>query len=413
MGRRRRAARSPSCGRRRAAGAPADRAFLAALSAVCAQALERARLHEAERAAADDGRFLLALTAALQAEPVPERLAARGVRLLVDRLGVARVGLVRILAEDEHGLATRVLYVAEAQRAGGASGAAVSADAYPPDMRRGARHAPWAVDDTRTDPRTARHHARAFAPSHTGAIAIVSRWHREAHAGDLYAVDDRPHAWTPRELALLQRAGERVWGAYDVARARVDAERARAAAEVARRRAEQERERATAASRAKTEFLATMSHELRTPLNAIQGYVQLLDLGLYGEVPDEQRDVLARIDRAQRHLLRLIDDVLDHARLSAARVAFAPSAVRLGALLGDVLPMVEPQLAARDLALDVRLPDDDADEGASLVAWADRERLVQILLNLLGNAAKFVTEGGQVTVAAAPARTQPTPSCSR
>jgi signal transduction histidine kinase len=169
---------------------------------------------------------------------------------------------------------------------------------------------------------------------------------------------------------------------------------------VARRRAEQERERATTASRAKTEFLATMSHELRTPLNAIQGYVQLLDLGLYGELQGEQRDVLARIDRAQRHLLRLIDDVLDHARLSAARVAFAPSAVGLDELLGDVLPMVEPQLAARDLALDVRLPDEG---GAPLTAWADRERLVQILLNLLGNAAKFATEGGRVTVAASPA----------
>jgi signal transduction histidine kinase len=91
--------------------------------------------------------------------------------------------------------------------------------------------------------------------------------------------------------------------------------------------------------------------------------------------------------------------VLDHARLSAARVAFAPSAVPVGELLADVVPMVELQLAARRLTLAVRVPD----AAEPLAVWADRERLVQILLNLLGNAAKFVSEGGQVTVAVAPA----------
>jgi signal transduction histidine kinase/DNA-binding NarL/FixJ family response regulator len=159
--------------------------------------------------------------------------------------------------------------------------------------------------------------------------------------------------------------------------------------QVARREAE-------AANLAKTQFLATMSHELRTPLNAIQGHVQLVELGIHGDVTAAQRDALERVQRAQRHLLGLIDDVLNYARLESGRVRFDPRAVTLGDVMRDVTAMVEPQLLAKRITFDIARA---VSPSASRVrAWADREKLVQVLLNLLSNAIKFTAEGGRVTI---------------
>ena len=166
---------------------------------------------------------------------------------------------------------------------------------------------------------------------------------------------------------------------------------ARAEAEDARRVAEAERARADAANAGKSQFLANMSHELRTPLNAIGGYTQLLELGLHGPVTDAQRGALARVQAAQRRLLSLINDVLNYAKLEGGRVAYDMAAVDVRDVVADVAPLVEPQLASRGLALDVRLPD------GPCTVWADREKLGQVLVNLLSNATKF-TAAGRVTV---------------
>jgi PAS domain S-box-containing protein len=149
------------------------------------------------------------------------------------------------------------------------------------------------------------------------------------------------------------------------------------------------------ANRAKSEFLATMSHELRTPLNAIGGYAELLDMGLHGPVTDAQRGALARVQAAQRHLLGLINDVLNYAKLEGGRVEYDVRVVDLADVVRDVAPLVEPQLAAKGLRFDVRLPD------APCVVWADREKLGQVLVNLLSNATKFTDPGGRVTVSVA------------
>jgi signal transduction histidine kinase len=156
---------------------------------------------------------------------------------------------------------------------------------------------------------------------------------------------------------------------------------------------------AEAANRAKSEFLANMSHELRTPLNAIQGYVQLIDLGIHGPVTGAQRESLARIDRAQRHLLGLVNDVLNFTRMGAGRVEYDVQAVDVADVVADVLPLVEPQLAQKQISLEVRLSTPGVrDVDPRVRVRADYEKLGQIFLNLLSNAIKFTPSGGRVVV---------------
>jgi signal transduction histidine kinase len=145
------------------------------------------------------------------------------------------------------------------------------------------------------------------------------------------------------------------------------------------------------ANHAKSNFLAVMSHELRTPLNAIGGYVQLLEMGVHGPISDPQREALGRIDRSQRHLLRLINDVLNLSRIEAGRVDYVVEPVSLAEVVNSVTPMIEPQIASKNLTLETEV-------NPATRARADREKLQQILLNLLTNAIKFTREGGNVRI---------------
>ena len=155
------------------------------------------------------------------------------------------------------------------------------------------------------------------------------------------------------------------------------------------------REDADHANRAKGEFLATMSHELRTPLNAIGGYTQLLEMGVHGPVTAGQVEALRRVQRSQRHLLSLINDVLNFAKLEAGRVTYEVEAVRVRDILSALEPLVAPQLAERSHRFER-----DARDG-TLTVTADAEKTQQILLNLLSNAIKFTPVGGSISVAAA------------
>lgn len=168
--------------------------------------------------------------------------------------------------------------------------------------------------------------------------------------------------------------------------------------------AEHLRAAAEEANQAKSTFLAVMSHELRTPLNAIAGYAEILEMGIHGPITDAQRETLGRIIRSQRHLLRLINDVLNLARIEAGRVDYAVEEVKVAEIVAGVTPMIEPQFASKGISFAVDVP-------RGLVVRADREKTEQILLNLLGNAVKFTPSGGRVVVDAAsraemPARVQ-------
>jgi PAS domain S-box-containing protein len=156
--------------------------------------------------------------------------------------------------------------------------------------------------------------------------------------------------------------------------------------------AERAREAADEANAAKSAFLATMSHELRTPLNAIGGYEQLMEMEIHGPITEAQREALAKIRRNQVHLLGLINDVLNFAKIEAGQVQYEIGDVPVNEALASLEALVEPQLRAKSLRYEFRAGDPE------VVVRADRERMEQIVLNLLTNAIKFTPEGGRVTL---------------
>src|SRR5581483_386045 len=152
-------------------------------------------------------------------------------------------------------------------------------------------------------------------------------------------------------------------------------------------------EQLEAASRHKSQFLANMSHELRTPLNAILGYAELIQDGIYGEVPEKIRDILTRVQVGGRHLLGLINDVLDLSKIEAGQLKLAVSDYSLREVVHTVFTAMEPLAAEKSLNLTIALPPEPP------TGRGDERRITQVLLNLVGNAIKF-TEASEVRIEA-------------
>ena len=152
------------------------------------------------------------------------------------------------------------------------------------------------------------------------------------------------------------------------------------------------RAEAELANKAKSEFLANMSHELRTPLNAIGGYTDLITTGVRGPISDIQRADLDRVKRNQVHLLSLINDILNFAKIEAGRVRMNFRDVSMNKALGELEALISPQLLEKQITYEYQCCDE------SYTAYVDPERLQQILLNLLSNAVKFTPAGGRISV---------------
>jgi signal transduction histidine kinase len=189
-------------------------------------------------------------------------------------------------------------------------------------------------------------------------------------------------AFTQADVALAQELAWRAATAVEHARLYEDALESKVVAEEA--------------NAIKASFLARMSHELRTPLNAIGGYVELLSLGLRGPVTDQQRNDLDRIKRSQHHLLSLINDVLNYAKVEAGRLKYEIRRIPLAETLAAVEALFASQFAERKLNFSVDLSD------PQLCVRADPERLQQILFNLVSNAIKFTSAGGSITIRVRP-----------
>jgi len=142
------------------------------------------------------------------------------------------------------------------------------------------------------------------------------------------------------------------------------------------------------ANRLKSEFLASMSHELRTPINALIGYASLMLDRIYGDLTPRQEEGLNRIQGAAQHLLALINDILDLAKIEAGRMPLHLDDVTLGDIINEISQQIEPLIKKKNLSYNVEMPSKD------LVLHTDRTKVKQILLNLLSNAVKFTHHGG-------------------
>jgi signal transduction histidine kinase len=220
---------------------------------------------------------------------------------------------------------------------------------------------------------------------------------RDVVIGVLYVRSRAPHQFGAEDQQLLSALADQA--ALAIEQARLYEATKRHAEELEQR--VEERTQALqaanlqleAASRHKSQFLANMSHELRTPLNAILGYAELILDEIYGEVPETIREVLVRVDKSGRHLLGLINDVLDISKIEAGELTLSLNDYSMKEVAQTVFTAVESLAAEKKLALEVTVSP-DLPRG-----WGDERRIAQVLLNLVGNAIKF-TEVGEVRIQA-------------
>jgi signal transduction histidine kinase len=368
---------------------------------------ELRRLNAKARAAERRSAFLAEVAAASQSLTDPDLLMATTARMLGEYLGVDRCAYAEVEADEDH-------FVITGDYTRGDTNSIVGRftfRSFGGEVLRLMRvNQAYVMDDAETDPRVMVDDLPAYHRTQIRA-AICVPLHKDGRFVAAMAVHQRvPRDWTAEEVDLVVTLVRRCWESLERARAyrslrereaALQAASAQlvdrtAAAERALQIAEGAHQAAEAASRAKSDFLAIMSHELRTPLNAIGGYAELLELGIHGPVNADQRQALERIQQSQRHLLGLINQVLNYTRIDAGVVRYDLTDIGVGEALTAAELLVLPQMRARGL----RYAHDVCE--ASLIVRADREKLQQVLLNLLTNAIKFTEPGGEVRVSCMP-----------
>jgi PAS domain S-box-containing protein len=156
------------------------------------------------------------------------------------------------------------------------------------------------------------------------------------------------------------------------------------------------KERAEAAGKAKSDFLSSMSHELRTPLNAIIGFAEFMIDGKPGPLNPKQKEYLGDVLTSGRHLLQLINDLLDLTKVEAGKMRFYPEQFRIAAAIKEVCAVMKPLAERKNIAFSISV-DPQLD-----VVMLDQQKFKQVLYNLLSNAVKFTATGGRVSISAAP-----------
>ena len=361
-------------------------ALLQGFADQAAIAINNAQTQEALATQAERLRILHEIDRALIAEQAPVAIAEAVVFPLRDLLGVPRV-IVNLFDEE----AGQVEWLAAAGRRRQHLGPGVRYSLRLAGDLEGLRRGEPQLMDVRAllpDP-----DAAALLAAGLGVYMVVPMLFGGALIGSI-SVCHEAGPFAPEIVAIAQEVATQL--AIAIAQARLHEQITRQAAELERRVEERTHElrEATAeadrANRAKSEFLSRMSHELRTPLNAILGFGQLLEMDA---LAGRQGESVTHILRAGRHLLGLINEVLDISRIEAGRLQLSLEPVPVRETVGQAIQLVQPTAAS----LVVAVAADAIDE--SLHVFADRQRLQQVLLNVLSNAVKYNRMRGTVRVA--------------
>lgn len=335
----------------------------------------RKEMEAAMRAREDQQSFLLELSDALRVESGERAIGETSVRMLGEQLGADRCCITRISQGENRARLTAEYHRGNLRSAFGEAGGLPMSD-FPVAVQR-LQTQPLVVNDIAVEPGfsdTERAAIRALG-SMTALIAVPLRAGEQNAVWALVAGSAAPRQWSPHEVGLLEEVAERIWAATE-----------RALVEDALR---ENQARLQNANRVKDEFLAMLGHEMRNPLAPITTTLQLMKL----RAPDtlvRERDI---IEAQVRYLTGLVDDLLDVSRIASGKIELKTEEVDLAEVVAAAVETTQTAMEERSQSLRVHA------DGRLMVS-GDRRRLVQVLVNLLGNAAKYSPAGRNIWLSA-------------